>query len=638
LRQPVALSLFTDADGIVSKDAKNHFKRILYGQTNGVLLQSLDQVLGGFVVDGTVSGSIGSQTITGIGTTFLKDCTPDDNIEIVTQFETLDFKINKVISDTEIEISEELETQIVNQTLTLKPKTPYRFKNRKFFIADHKLRDPVATVVESVQLNRLRVDQIDDFFVNDIVSINGESVRIKRISGDTIILFQNLDNLPNIGDQLTKSPMRDLYFNGTSFLIDRDYSISNLAQATLTLDEKAEFNITNPKKVNGTNVTFQNGSRIVIGIGTNFVEDFSARDWIRSDDINHTDWYEILEIENETTLILRTQYDGANIIATNTLKKNIAYIIDDSQVVCDCIGKETSSGKWIKTASDAVLDLLEMAGFENIDLDRFDESRQIADYVISMKLPLNYDDTEAPIIREVISLINKSVFGSLVSRSDFKISFDVLTPDRPQDLDELGDDDLIGQSSFSVQTTSEIYRKIQANYAHFDADRFTGEAGAVVTEYTNSFVDNLIGSKNEKVVDLYLYNPSEATTIAERYALIYSLTQSVVKVTSKLNLALKNINDKIWLSLDRLYSRLGSSADRKKIGIISKIQRDGETTTVEFSDLANQFNRVATVTPDDASDFAIAQENEKIKNGYIVDDITELAGNDEADWGTNLIG
>jgi len=127
----------------------------------------------------------------------------------------------------------------------------------------------------------------------------------------------------------------------------------------------------------------------------------------------------------------------------------------------------------------------------------------------------------------------------------------------------------------------------------------------------------------------------------QRYALFFSLSQALVQIKTKLNLTLKNLGDKIFISLDRLFFRFGATSARKKIGIITKIVKSGANTDVVFTDLANIFNRVGTIADDTSLDFTSADDSEKIKNGYIVDDGSELpdsAATTDDEWGSNIIG
>jgi len=640
LRQPVKLDFFSSADGTISNDVAGvKYKRRIYGQVDGLKMQSLDQVLEGISLTGTIAGSADSPTITGAGTLFLSEVSPGDEISYITDLETKTIKVDSVESDISLTASEETEVPFSNLPATIKHEIPIRTRNRVFHIAGHKLREPTTTVITGVQLNRFTMDTTD-FFVNDTIKVGTETAKIKRISGQTIVLFQNLDTFPSAGTTVSKNPIRNIFFNQKELLIDRDFTVSNTTECKINFNDLAEFNATNPQKLEGT-LDFTNGSRDVVGTGTNFDAVLKPRDWIVSDDLAHQVYYEILEVVDATNLKLRVAYFGVTNLGSISKRKNVTYIGDESIVTVNCIGKENGSGEWIKTASDAVKDLITTdADLTNLDLDSFTDSKNEAGYIVSFAIPLE-PEGEPKTIRETITLINQSVFGSLVARTNFQISYNVLTPDRPTDGVIIKDDDIIGgaKDNFNVGTHSDVRRKITVKYKHFDADRFTGEKGNDSAEFTNNFVDYLIGTKNEKIVDVYLYEQGDAETIAERYGLIHSLTQNIVTIKTKLNLALKNLNDKIYISFERLFDRFGNSDDTQKVGIISAINRGPSETVVTFSDLSNQFNRVGAIADDSSLDFTAAPNGEKILNGYIVDDVTELPDNsDDTQWGTNLIG
>lgn len=639
LRQPVALELFQNSDGVISEDVAGvRFKRRIYGQVNGLKMQSLNQTLKGYPLTGTITGASESTTITGVGTLFLDELSPDDDIIVVQGFDEFEYKVESITDNTTVIISSEIENAFAGISAIVSPDRPWRKRNRLFHVAGHKLREPVSTITRVLQKNRFEMD-VNDFKANDLITVDGEFARIKRISGIQVVLFQNLDDFPSIGDVVTRSPIDSVFFNKKELQVVRDYTVDNTAtECKLTLSELAEFNTT-PQQIVLGSATFTNGSLDVTGVGTNFPDEIRPRDWIKSDDIFHQVFYEVREVVDETNLKLRIVYAGPNYTG-GAKRKNVKYIDDESPVTVNAIGKEDADGKWIKTASDAVLDLVKTdAGITNIDLASFAEADDQADYTLSLKLPLETDG-EPPIIRDAITLINQSVFGSLIAKTDFSIAYNVLTPDRPQDLTEIRDDDLVGPtSSFKVSTKSDIRRKITVRYGHFDADRFTGEPGNNSAEYENEFVDFLVGTKDEKSIDCYLLEQDAAVCMAQRYALIHSLPHSVVSIQAKLNLTLKNLNDKIFISLDRLFDRFGGSKNAKKIGIISRISRGPENTSVSFSDLSNQFNRVGAITPDDADEFTVATDDAKIFNGYIVDNDTELPDNSSDDqWNTNLIG
>jgi hypothetical protein len=637
LREKTPQSLFSDSDGVISDDVRGKPKRTLYGQTDGVRLVPVDSVLGGYDLTGTVTLNTSTQTLTGSGTVFLKELSPEDEIFFEILGTEYRFRVESVETDSSATLAETPETSLANGSVKVAPNKAYRFANRVWHVAGHKLREPVASITEVIQLNRFKADTTD-FFEGDTVTVNGESVLIKKIDYATnlFVLSQNLDTLPSVSDTVTKNPIRAVYFNGRKFLVDRDFTVSNTSSdCTITFDNQAEFNITPVQTIRATSVTFTNGSRDVSGVDTNFIDELSVNDWIRSDDPTHTTFYQVLQIVDETNLKIRVAYAGANNTG-DAKKKNVKYLTDTSIVTVDCIGKEVS-GKWIKTPSDVVLNLVQDAGFTNIDTDSFDEAVDDAPHIMALKIPVSFG-ADSPSLRDIVGLVNKSVFGSLYVKSDWSLAYSILNAERPNDLDEINDDDI---DDWSVSTKTEIVRKVIGKYNHFDADKFTGEPGNAVYEYENDFVDKLIGSRETLVQDIYLYEERASETITQRYALLNSLTQSIVKIKAKLELTVKNINDKLFLGLDRLYKRFGVADSQRKIGIISRISRKSDGTDVQLTDLGNIFKRVLTVSPDDGNDFTSASDKEKIFNGYIVDNDTELPDSSpttDDEWQTNLIG
>lgn len=642
LRQPVDLGFFTASDGTLSDDIIGTTKRRLYGQVQGVHVQSIDQILVGFAIAGTITGSSGSAVIAGSGTDFLDELSPGDELTFTVLGTINKILVDSIQSDTSFTASEESSSSFAGLSATNLPNISYRKKNRTLHIAGHKLREPTTTITSVIQPNRIAVGSTADMFANDSITVNGVSNTIKRIIGTNIILLQTL-TAPTIGQSVIKNPVTSVSFNKLDFVLFRDYTISNSTEGKLVLNALAEFNTTIRRKIIGT-VTFTSSSRGISGAGTKFLSDFRPRDWIISGDIAHQVWYEILQVNDDDDMDIRVAYAGSTTSAGTPGKRNVIYVGDDSEIIVDTLGMENSSGEWVKTASNVVKDLLNNdALITNLDASSFTASDIDAPFIVSLKLPLKKGGP-APKIRDIIKLMNKTVFGSLITKTTFDMAFNVLNAEKPSTLSELGDDDVLGKNaSFTVGTRTRIIRRANARYNFFDLDKFTLKSGnsRVETTNTTSFIDNLLGTKNELDVDIYLLNTQDATTIAERYAFFHSLTQQVVRIKSDLRLVLNDINDKMFISFDRLFQRLGGSASRKKIGIISKIKRSGETVEVDFTDLSGIFNRVGTIAPDSANAFTSATDTEKILNGYIVDDSTELPNSSattDDEWGINLIG
>jgi len=151
-------------------------------------------------------------------------------------------------------------------------------------------------------------------------------------------------------------------------------------------------------------------------------------------------------------------------------------------------------------------------------------------------------------------------------------------------------------------------------------------------------VDDLIGIKNTFEKTIYLYETSSATIIAQRIALFNSLSNGNVKLKAKMNLAEVLVNDKIYLELDRLFARYGG-LDRRKLGTVTGVKRDGYNTELTITDLGNIYNRVPSIAPSATLNYASSDSNDKIKWGYIVDGDTNTPDiTSEEGLGNYIIG
>ena len=632
LREPVPLVLFTSSDGTLSETNLATPKRRIYGQVEKARTIPIDNTLEGFTLTGTLSGEMDALTVTGTGTSFLDECSPGDTIIVTLLNEVLELDIESVTSDTEMVISDEITTAFSLQTVINTPVRPWRKKNRRWHISGHKLRQPTTTVASATQPNRLVLTDGTDIFENDLINIDGEDAFVKRISGNNVVLKANLQaGTPSAADVVFKNPISKVFVASKEAFITRDWTYSNTSEAVLILNDVVERNLAVIKPIGGT-FTFVNGSRVVAVTGINPSIDIQTRDWIKSSDVTHTTYYEVLSVSDDS-VTLRTVYAGANKTDTAAKYKAPKLIEDDFPITVNCVGMEVD-GVWIKTASDAVKNLVSVDALQNINADSFTLAKEVSPHILSFIIP-EQTGGGIPKIRDVISKINESVIGSLINDGEWNLSYNILTPDRPTTLTPLEDHDIIGE--ISIASKNQIVRKINLSYRPF-VDIFTDSDSFKLIEYENEFVDNFIGTKAEKDITVYLFDDIAAQEIAERYALYNSLSQSVVTVKAKLGFMLNNLNDKVYLNLDRLYKRFGGN-DRRKIGIISKITKNGFNTMVEFNDLANVFNRVFSVADDASADFTSADNDAKIVNGYVLDNNLEIPDTTDENYiGSGLIG
>jgi hypothetical protein len=632
LKTKLNMPLFSSDDWTISPSMEGKPMRRIYGQVKQMQCTGVDQVLGGFDLTGTVSIAQDSETMTGTGTLFLSELSPGDEILVTVNRETYKFGIDSIQSNTSLTVGSDSDVNIVNLPATAKIQTPNPEFNRFWHIAGHKLRAPSTEITAVISNNRIEVDDTTDLYPDDSVKINDEYVIIKRISGNEVVLQSALQPLPEVGDLLEKNPVSKVYFKNKELVIDRDWVLhNNVDEAYLEINEDAEFNIVEPKSI-GQSLLFTNGSRAITTSATvDFRSILKSRDWVRKNSITEATWYEVLDV-SEQSITLRTPFTGSTGTATGYYK-SIDHIVDDSLITVDTLGLEVD-GEWIKTPAQAVRHLVTYdAEFPSVNESSFDKAKAECDYILSLPIPASANGV-SPEVKSVITMINESVFGSLYGNSAWEVSYSILNSKKPEDVLILRDDDII---SFDVNSDQKIINSIKVNYRPY-VDIYSGEDSFESLVFGSEFVDRMMGVINADEKTIYLYEDDKAEIIAQRIAFFRSLSSCKVMVKAKLNLARLSVNDKVMLDLDRLYKRYGGR-DRKKIGIVTGIKKNGYDTEIEFTDLGNIYNRVPAISPNTASVYSSATREEIALWGYVVDNDTltpQLLNEDEL--GNNLIG
>lgn len=631
LKNQVALALFSDTDGNISDSALGKPKRRIFGQADQIQAIGIDNVLKGFPLTGIISLEIGFKDVVGLGTSFLSELSPGDELYVTVDGVEKKITIDSIQSDTAAKVGEDSKDHISGLSAIVKPKYPYRMKNRRWHIAGHKLRAPTCTVAAVLGNNRVNVNSSEDFIAGDNVSVGDDLPTIRRISGNNIVFNSALSPVPGIGDVISKNPVQKIFFKDKELFINRDWTLENVSEAIIVVDPMAEFNIA-PQRTVGVTLSYTNLSRSVT---TTDVVDLRTilkpRDWIRKDKLTEPQWYEILEVK-EREITLRTNCTGTT-QAIVSFMKNVDVISDDSLITVNCLGLERT-GAWVKTASDAVKYLVEVdAGFTEIDSAAFLQAKHDCPYILSMVIPAEIGG-KAPTIKEVITGINESVFGSLFSNANMEIAYSVLNARKPTSLSLVEDHDIY---DWSVNSNNKIINKVILKYRPF-VDIFTGDNTFKSVEYTSNFVDRTSGIENTQERTVYLYEDDKALIIAQRLSFYNSQPTCTVKVKSKMNLVETYVNDKFYLKLDRMYRRYGGR-DRLKIGTVTGVKKNGTDVEVEFTDLGNIFNRVPSISPAGSPSYSGADRDQVARYGYILDNDTLTPDNtSEGELGNNLIG
>jgi hypothetical protein len=631
LKNKVNLGLFSELDGNILPSIIGTAKRRIYGQADYVDCVSLDATLGGYSMTGLLSGAISTATITGAGTLFLSEVSPEDELLFIIETEEVKLAIVSVESNTSLTIGKVLDSNISSLTAKIKPIIPYRAKNRTWMLANHKLRNPITTISTVISNNRFEVVSSLDMFEGNEITVNGIQSKIRRISGNEIVTESSVLPIPSVSDVIERLPIYSVFYGKRKLIYSRDYTISNTTDCKVILNSDAEFNTIEQLSLS-TSFVFTNGSRsITTAAITDLRSIIKTRDWIRSSSLSESTWYEVLQVM-EQQILIRTPFVGASGTKTSYYK-NIEYIEENTLVTASCLGMEVS-GTWIKTASDAVRHLvLNDAGFATINEASFLKAKTDCKYTLSLVIPTKIGGAYT-LVRDEITKINESIFGVLYVNTDHEISYSVFNSKRPELLEALHDDDIL---SFTVDSNQNIINEVKVNYSPY-IDIYSGEPAFKTATHISTFVNELIGIKSTHEKTLYLYSDSDAEIIAQRLCFFRSLSNSTVTLKTKMNLSSTVVNDKIYLSLDRLFKRYGGS-DRRRLGVVSGIKKGEFGCDISITDLGNIYNRVMAIAPNSTLAYSASSDDDKMKWGYILDNETKTPDvSTEIGLGSYLIG
>jgi hypothetical protein len=631
LRNKTSQENFSSLDGRVVDSHIGTAKRRIYGQVSQAQMVGLSCIKNGYPLTGTVTIIIGSNLVTGTGTDFLNQLSPNDQIIFTSGISEYKLTINSITSATSATIARASEINLNNQTCIVFPERPYRAYNRNWHICGHKIAASVATITSVVSANTFTVDSVAEFFPDDVITINGVTTQITRVSGSSLVLEQKISPVPTIGQTINKIPISGLYFENNSLNYNIDYTLSNISEAIVTLSPLAEFNIAK-ERLSSVSLVFTNGSRDITTVSTVDLRTIiKPRDWVRKLTMPSIVWAEVLSVD-EQKITIRTAFTGTN-GTEQALIKNVTLVEDNSLMTVSCYGI-SSAGKWLKSASDCVKHLLENdAEFSNLNTSTFTQADADCPYIVSMVIPSQIGQ-QNPIIRDVISDLNNSVFGSLYSNLDQETCFSALNTRKPQNLISLTDDDV---TSWSTKTSQKIINQVSVSYQPF-IDYISKEDSVKKYTYTNDFIDSTTKIKNIKEVYCYLFNSSDAVVVAQRFAFYNSLAQSITTIKAKALFFPYSVNDRVSFNFENSYKRFAGSTNNR-IGIVSGVKKSIYDSEITINDLGNVFNRCFSISPSDNPVFTSSTDSQKINYGFILDTNSKTPDvSSEEGLGANLIG
>lgn len=646
LRQPIPLERvedFTythDVLGSISarvlQDLGQARQRLVYGRLNGHLLQGVDQTLDdGYPVSGTMTVTENSTTVTAVaGTSFDTELFQGDKLVFsndltLTENEIADFPT----STTTIRLTEAYGGATAVVSAQVIPGRNQQPRNRYWLVAGHALTRPSTTITEVFTARLFEIADGSEFEVGDGVIINTEKRNVSALTGvpiDTMEIDIELTSLPAVTDVVERSPISNLYIEGNEivegddFTIDDDEALVFLKRAGITTPE---FKITSTSEIGGTSWLFA-GTRLVTGDAT-FLR---PGDWILDPDAV---WLQVWAVLSNAEF--RTTVASASVVSSTPQFKRIQFVGSSSNVTADLTGKSDdglSTGDLLRKGPEIVKDILEISGLSDLlNTASFDAANDKADHDLALAIPKNASDNDSQVLRDIINLINRSIYGVLFQNQAFELEYGLIDPGRSVTKLNLDKADAL---NFSVKSDSKsIVSTVNIFYNNREVDNKTLGPVSEIESFTSQNATLLAKTTKELDVQTVLLKQVSARIFASRWAVLLEFAKSLITIKLKMQAFSNDINDRVEFETSKLYERIGTKLNRK-IGLISTIRRNLTGSELMFDDLASAFSRCATITENVADDFTAASDDEKMINGYITEDDGTL-NTDKDTLGINLI-
>lgn len=635
LRAPITLQNMEDVAGAKLNPGMNKAKqRRLYGFVKGHIPTNIDQSLPltGYPLTGTVAIVTNTLAVTGSGTAFLNELSIDDTISV--DGGTTVHNVDSITSNTACTISEAFTAaSVTGQAARVFPSHPKKYINRIHLIAGHQIKEPSTTVVTALSLTTILVADTTDFFVNDKVLIGSEVFKITQVSNNYLTFSTATGTLLTAPTVVLNLSVKNVYIGNKLLEYSRDYTY-NATTSKITLDALAEFNVAPIGTLPSGTVSFTNTSRAITGTNTFFKKDLVVGNWLRG--LGKTYWFEILSVESDTAATLRTA-SSYNFSGVTQIKRPVVYSDGNSTLALDAFGcteNGTSTGVFIKTAAQIVKNILENAGLSSsLNAASFSAAKIASEHKLFVVIPELVKSQSTPKIKDVISQINQSVFGSLYQNGDFELEYKILNPNKPSTAENIKEVDVL---SFSIKTESkDIVKKINLFYLKKEFDAESGSGGVSVYSKTSDSGTYLAASEKEFDVKTVLVDPGSAIIFAGRWGLLLELASSVITFKSKMQASRFKINDVVKFSHEKLYDRVGSE-NKVKLASVSAARKTIGASTIEIDDLGNSFSRCAIITANNSDPFSVASDDDKAINGFLTDTYG-MQNNDPETFGINLI-
>lgn len=426
------------------------------------------------------------------------------------------------------------------------------------------------------------------------------------------------------------------------YIVDSQNALIILAGAGTGFDRPAEFNVADIYALNDADVEYSLASKAALDDSGTETTSFTSRldfgDYLEH--LDTTDGYSrVIHIFNDTLVGLEdfgSTASPSNVISQPKIKRLNLYQEGKTKITCEVRGKTDdglTTGTLLSRAPDIVKSVLSDAGLSSItNTSSFTDASLLLPHDVGIVVPAKVNSSKSSNIRDVISEINRSVFGTLSLDSDLKFKYTLINPEKGS-FETIDRSDVI---SFSIgSSSSNITSKIRVRYLPQEIDPSTLESSFQLEEFISLTASQSLGVDRILEVNTLLFSQVSAQEMASRWAFLLEQKTSIVKLRLKTIGMTISVGDVVKFTHPYLYDRFGSS-DSERMGLVRSVSRTFTDSEIELDDLGNAFSRVATIAESGASDFSSATSSEKTKNGYITAS-NGLLGTDPETLGLNLI-
>lgn len=608
-------------------------KRIIYGRVKGFRPVNIDNIIDSrYPLTGTIVATLSSTTITGTGTVFLTELSPDDRLDINDTVYT----ISTVNSDTSLTLTAAYAAATTGSiSIDMLPAGRKRFINRIWCLSGHVLRQAVPTTLVGSTTNLLNLSSTRDIYSGDKLYVgtlgSGTLVTVSSIVNDSLVrLSTSLPIAPVAGTVVTKPCVQDVRINDIELLFYRDYTV-NPDTGILTLRDDAEINAGDTKQ-SLKQATFTNGSRNVTGVSTSFKSSFYPGYMIRP--VGTTDWYEILSVTDDTNIILRSAFTGST--ETDYIQYKTLIFDNTSILSCEIMGKTVdglSTGYMLTKGPEIVKDLLVDAGLTDIlNTQSFIDTQVLTPETLSFTLPATIDEKKIVTYREVINNINRSIFGILFQNNSFELGYDLLRPNAPSVVTRVEESDCI---DIRVDSTNKnMVKSVNVQYDNREYDYRVSNSSFVELSSSSDIAQYIFNTNKQKTIESVLSELADAQRLADRWSFLLEFSSNTITLTTKLLTADLAINDIIDINHRKLFTRFGGTSTRKLVAI-QRIVKSGTEVEIEAVDLSNAFNRVAICNTNTTS-WVNSSEDIRVVSGFISDDDSMIADDEDSFWSNKI--